>query len=71
MGVGGMVNGCYGSKLSDWVMVRWWVRRRSGKIVRKVGILGMVRFPRNLIIGVRSACAAAAACRKALVANIL
>jgi len=34
-------------------------------------ILGIVRLPRNLINGVRSACAAAAeACRRAFVANI-
>ena len=34
-------------------------------------ILGIVRLPKNLINGVRSACAAAAeACRRALVANI-
>jgi hypothetical protein len=31
----------------------------------------MVRLPKNLIIGVRSALEAAAACRSALVANIL
>lgn len=31
---------------------------------------GIERFPRNLIIGVRSACAAAEACRRHLVANI-
>lgn len=33
-------------------------------------ILGVERLPRNLIIGVRSACAAAAEARSTLVANI-
>jgi hypothetical protein len=53
----------YGQQMLVHSQIRIW-----GKWTGQRDIHGVVRFPKNLIIGVRSACAAEA--RKALVANI-